>query len=174
MSEMLSLTDAADRMGIGVTGVKQLIKEHKLLAMQTDNGLAVPALVLDGELPVKHLIGCADAAARRRLHPGDGLRVADHRGRLAARHPAAGAAREPRHRGQAPRPGAASDAGHGQRRRSRPRTRYDDDGPDRGLGLVVGSVVVEHNGTALLRSEVRSAALSDGDVVELVRAVAGG
>lgn len=42
------------------------------------------------------------------------------------------------------------------------------------FGLVVGSVVVEHNGTALLRSEVRSAALSDGDVVELVRAVAGG
>ena len=42
------------------------------------------------------------------------------------------------------------------------------------LGLVVGSVVVEHNGTALLRSEVEAAALSDGDVVELVRAVAGG
>jgi sulfur carrier protein len=42
------------------------------------------------------------------------------------------------------------------------------------LGLRVGSVVVEHNGTALLRSEVEAAALSDGDVVELVRAVAGG
>jgi sulfur carrier protein len=42
------------------------------------------------------------------------------------------------------------------------------------LGLRVGSVVVEHNGTALLRSEVHAAALSDGDRVELVRAVAGG
>ena len=42
------------------------------------------------------------------------------------------------------------------------------------LGLVVGSVVVEHNGTALLRSEVTAAELRDGDVVELVRAVAGG
>lgn len=42
------------------------------------------------------------------------------------------------------------------------------------LGLVVGSVVAEHNGTALLRSEVNSAVLSDGDVIELVRAVAGG
>jgi sulfur carrier protein len=42
------------------------------------------------------------------------------------------------------------------------------------LGLQVGSVVVEHNGTALLRAEVRAAALSDGDVLELVRAVAGG
>jgi sulfur carrier protein len=42
------------------------------------------------------------------------------------------------------------------------------------LGLRVGSVVVEHNGTALLRSEVQAAALADGDRIELVRAVAGG
>ena len=42
------------------------------------------------------------------------------------------------------------------------------------LGLHVGSVVVEHNGTALLRSEVVGAALAAGDVLELVRAVAGG
>jgi sulfur carrier protein len=42
------------------------------------------------------------------------------------------------------------------------------------LGLQVGSVVVEHNGTALLRSEVISATLAEGDVLELVRAVAGG
>lgn len=42
------------------------------------------------------------------------------------------------------------------------------------LGLRVGSVVVEHNGTALLRSELEGVALADGDRVELVRAVAGG
>jgi sulfur carrier protein len=42
------------------------------------------------------------------------------------------------------------------------------------LGLRVGSVVVERNGTALLRSEVEAAPLADGDVLELVRAVAGG
>lgn len=42
------------------------------------------------------------------------------------------------------------------------------------VGLRVGSVVVEHNGTALLRSEVEAAALADGDRLELVRAVAGG
>jgi sulfur carrier protein len=42
------------------------------------------------------------------------------------------------------------------------------------LGLQVGSVVVEHNGTALLRSEVLAATLADDDVLELVRAVAGG
>lgn len=42
------------------------------------------------------------------------------------------------------------------------------------LGLGVGWVVVELNGTALLRSEVESTVLADGDVLELVRAVAGG
>ena len=42
------------------------------------------------------------------------------------------------------------------------------------LGLRVGSVVVEHNGTALLRSELAGAQLADGDRLELVRAVAGG
>ena len=42
------------------------------------------------------------------------------------------------------------------------------------LGLRVGSVVVEHNGTALLRSELDGVTLADGDRVELVRAVAGG
>ena len=57
MTELLSLTDAAQRMGVGVSGVKQLVKEHKLLAIRTDDGVAVPAEVLDGELPVKHLSG---------------------------------------------------------------------------------------------------------------------
>jgi sulfur carrier protein len=42
------------------------------------------------------------------------------------------------------------------------------------LGLRVGSVVVEHNGTALLRSELLGVTLRDGDRLELVRAVAGG
>ena len=42
------------------------------------------------------------------------------------------------------------------------------------LGLRVGSVVVEHNGTALLRSELAGVELADGDRLELVRAVAGG
>ena len=42
------------------------------------------------------------------------------------------------------------------------------------LGLPLGSVVVEHNGTALLRSEVLAASLTEDDVLELVRAVAGG
>jgi sulfur carrier protein len=43
-----------------------------------------------------------------------------------------------------------------------------------GLGLRPGTVVVELNGTALLRSEVDGVVLGDGDRLELVRAVAGG
>jgi hypothetical protein len=57
MGEMLSLTDAASRLGIAVSGVKQMVKDHKLLAVQTDDGLAVPAEALDGDVPVKHLSG---------------------------------------------------------------------------------------------------------------------
>ncbi len=57
MSEMLSYTEAADRMGISVAGVKQLITELKLLSIRTEQGLVVPADSLDGTLPVKHLSG---------------------------------------------------------------------------------------------------------------------
>lgn len=42
------------------------------------------------------------------------------------------------------------------------------------LGLRAGSVVVEYNGTALLRGELPAVRLTGGDRVELVRAVAGG
>ena len=42
------------------------------------------------------------------------------------------------------------------------------------LGLRPGSVVVEHNGTALLRSELVAAVVREGDRLEPVRAVAGG
>jgi len=57
MAELLSLTDAANRMGVGISGVKQLVKEHKLLAIKTDDGVVIPEDVLDGEAPVKHLMG---------------------------------------------------------------------------------------------------------------------
>ena len=42
------------------------------------------------------------------------------------------------------------------------------------LGFRPGSVVVEHNGEALVRSELAAVTLADGDRLELVRAVAGG
>ncbi|OAA28264.1 thiamine biosynthesis protein ThiS [Frankia sp. EI5c] len=42
------------------------------------------------------------------------------------------------------------------------------------LGLRPGSVVVELRGTALTPSEMPAARLADGDILEIVRAVAGG
>src|SRR5689334_14270546 len=57
MSEMLTYAEVAERMGIGLTGVKQLVSERRLLAVRTDAGLAVPAEALDGDVPVKHLFG---------------------------------------------------------------------------------------------------------------------
>lgn len=42
------------------------------------------------------------------------------------------------------------------------------------LGLGVGWVLVELNGTALLRKQVEATVLASGDVLELVRAIAGG
>jgi sulfur carrier protein len=42
------------------------------------------------------------------------------------------------------------------------------------LGLPLAAALVEHNGTALLRSEWAKANLQDGDRLEIIRMVAGG
>ena len=56
--EFLSLTEVAERMGIGPTGVRSLIKDGGLLAVRREGeGLVVPAECLDGDVPVKHLRG---------------------------------------------------------------------------------------------------------------------
>jgi thiamine biosynthesis protein ThiS len=42
------------------------------------------------------------------------------------------------------------------------------------LGLPLAAALVEHNGTALLRSEWAKTHLQDGDRLEIIRMVAGG
>ena len=42
------------------------------------------------------------------------------------------------------------------------------------LGLPLSAALVEHNGTALLRSEWAKTNLQDGDRLEIIRMVAGG
>ena len=42
------------------------------------------------------------------------------------------------------------------------------------LGLPLAAALVEHNGTALLRSEWAKTNLQDGDRLEVIRMVAGG
>lgn len=54
---MLSYETVAERLGIGVAGVKTLVTEHKLLAFPAEDGYGVPSRLLDGALPVKHLSG---------------------------------------------------------------------------------------------------------------------
>ena len=55
--EMLSLTDVAERMGIGPTGVKDLVKAGQLLTVKDADGkTVVPAGQLDGDQLVKHLV----------------------------------------------------------------------------------------------------------------------
>jgi hypothetical protein len=54
---VLSLPDVAEQMGVSLNAVKQLVSEHKLLAVRTEHGLVVPEESLDGTLPVKHLMG---------------------------------------------------------------------------------------------------------------------
>lgn len=54
---MLSLTETAERMGIGPTGVRDLLRGGKLLAIDDAEGKrVVPAEQLDGSEIVKHLV----------------------------------------------------------------------------------------------------------------------
>jgi excisionase family DNA binding protein len=53
--ELLTLTELAERMGVGPTGVKDLLRSGGLLSVRTDEGVRVPAEQLDGQVPVKHL-----------------------------------------------------------------------------------------------------------------------
>jgi hypothetical protein len=55
--ETLSLDEVAERMGIGPTGVRDLVRAGHLLTVVGDDGKrAVPAAQLDGDVLVKHLV----------------------------------------------------------------------------------------------------------------------
>ena len=55
---MLTLEQVGERMGLGPTGVRQLVRDHKLIGLPGQDGeLEVLADSLDGAEPVKHLPG---------------------------------------------------------------------------------------------------------------------
>jgi hypothetical protein len=57
VGDWLSIPGVADRLGLPVSRVKQLLRDHKLLAVQRPNGeFAVPAGFLDGD-QVLHGLG---------------------------------------------------------------------------------------------------------------------
>lgn len=75
------MTEVAERMGIGPTGVRDLVKAGHLLSVQTDEGVRIPAEQLDGDAIVKHLVpvltllrdaGYSSAEALRWLTTPDG------------------------------------------------------------------------------------------------------
>jgi hypothetical protein len=73
--QMLSLTEVAERMGIGPTGVRSLIRDGGLLAVRREGlGLVVPADVLDGDVPVKHLKGVLTLLRDARYDDEEALR----------------------------------------------------------------------------------------------------
>ena len=58
VGDWLSVPDVADRMGLPVSRVKQLLRDRKLLAVQRPSGqFAVPAAFLDGDQVLKGLSG---------------------------------------------------------------------------------------------------------------------
>lgn len=72
---LLTLAEVAERMGIGPTGVRQLIKDHKLIGVRDSDGVVkVPAPALDGPLPVKHLSGVLTLLHDARYSPEEALR----------------------------------------------------------------------------------------------------
>jgi len=58
VGDWLSLPDVADRLNLPLNRVRQLLRDHKLLAVQRPDGtLSVPAAFLDGGQVVKGLPG---------------------------------------------------------------------------------------------------------------------
>ncbi|GAB3982579.1 Rv2175c family DNA-binding protein [Actinoallomurus acanthiterrae] len=55
VGEWLTLREAADRLGLDLKRVKQLLRDHKLLGVQRADGLCVPAAFISGEQPLKGL-----------------------------------------------------------------------------------------------------------------------
>ena len=58
VGQWLSLAEVAERLGIPLSRIKQLLHDHKLLAVRRSNGtMGVPAAFLDGHQIVKGLHG---------------------------------------------------------------------------------------------------------------------
>jgi Rv2175c C-terminal domain of unknown function len=97
VGDWLNIPEVADRLGLPVTRIKQLLRDRKLLAVRRPSGeLSVPAAFLDGDQVVRGLHGtltllldCGfdDAEALRWLFtaddslPGTPIQaIAEHRG----------------------------------------------------------------------------------------------
>lgn len=57
VGDWLSLREAAEQLGISLSRTKQLLRDHKLLGVQREGAIMVPAAFLDGDQVVKGLSG---------------------------------------------------------------------------------------------------------------------
>ena len=57
VGEWLTLPEAADKLGLDLKRVKQLLRDHKLLGVQRTGGLSVPAAFIQDGQPLKGLQG---------------------------------------------------------------------------------------------------------------------
>jgi hypothetical protein len=55
--EVLSVPDVADRLGLPVTRIHQMLRDHHLLAVRRNGVIAVPAEFIEDNTPVKGLSG---------------------------------------------------------------------------------------------------------------------
>ncbi len=55
----LDVSEVAQRLGVPVSRVRQLVRERQLVGLRTDGELRIPADFLDGTVIVKHLPGVA-------------------------------------------------------------------------------------------------------------------
>jgi excisionase family DNA binding protein len=72
--ELLSVPDVADSLGVPVTKVRQMIRDHKLLAVRTNGVLQVPADFVFGGTVLKGLPGLLTVLADQGYDEQESLR----------------------------------------------------------------------------------------------------
>jgi hypothetical protein len=74
VGEWLTLPEAAERLGLDLKRVKQLLRDHKLLGVQRESGLSVPAAFISDGQPLKGLHGTLTVLADAGFGRAEGLR----------------------------------------------------------------------------------------------------
>lgn len=74
VGEWLTLREAADRLGLDLKRVKQLLRDHKLLGVQRAEGLCIPAAFIQEGQPLKGLQGTLTVLADAGLDKVEALR----------------------------------------------------------------------------------------------------
>jgi hypothetical protein len=74
VGEWLTLPEAAERLGLDLKRVKQLLRDHKLLGVHRESGLSVPAAFVQDGQPLKGLQGTLTVLADAGFGRAEALR----------------------------------------------------------------------------------------------------